>query len=101
MKKLLLPLASIALLAGLGTASATEPTNLDAATLDHITAGWNSSSNREERRSGGDRTTQNNNSFLSPQVNVAALNNISVLSFGSSQFQSVGQSNSNGNSISR
>jgi hypothetical protein len=98
MKKLLLPLASVALLAGLGTAGATEPTSLDAATMDHITAGWSDSS-REERKS-GDRTTQNNNSFLSPQVNVAALNNISVLSLGGSQFQSVGQSNRNGNSIS-
>ncbi len=111
MRQLLAPLAGVVLLTGFGAASATEPTTntsatepttLNAAALDNITAGWSQSSNpgREERTQGkgGERTNQSNNSFLSPQVNLAALNNISVLSFGT--YQSLGQSNANGNFIS-
>jgi hypothetical protein len=99
MKKLLLPLATVALLAGFGAAGAGEPTTatqataLDATSMDSITAGW-----REEQ---GNRTSQNQASFLSPQVNVAALNNVNVVSLFSNQSSSVGQSNNNGNSIIR
>jgi hypothetical protein len=95
MRKVLLPLASVALLAGFGAAGAAEPTTatgptaLDAASMDSITAGWQS----EE----GDRTYQSNSSFLSPQINVAALNNINLVSLFSNQYSSVGQSNFNGN----
>jgi hypothetical protein len=98
MKKLLLPLAATSLLIGVGVASANEPTKLDAAVMDNVTAGWGSSDDRnsQDRRNGGDRNNQVNNSFLSPQVNLAALNNISVLSSGN---QSVGQANSNGNTF--
>jgi hypothetical protein len=93
MKKLLLPFAATALLAGIGAASASEPTKLDAAALDNVTAGWSQSDDRN-RRDPSNRSNQENKNFLSPQVNVAALNNVSVLSSGS---QSVGQSNSNSN----
>jgi hypothetical protein len=92
MKRLLVPLASIALLAGFGVASANEPTTLDTASMDTITAGWAQNCDQDQN---GSRNYQNNQSFLSPQVNVASLNNISVLSFGT--YQNTSQSNNNGN----
>ncbi|MGH9521256.1 MAG: hypothetical protein ACRD3E_01850 [Terriglobales bacterium] len=99
MRKVLLPLAGVALLAGFGAVGAAEPTTatgptaLDAKSMDSITAGW-----RDDQ---GDRTYQSQSSFLSPQVNVAALNNINVVSLFSNQISSVAQANSNGNSNSR
>jgi hypothetical protein len=95
MRKVLLPLASVALLAGFGAAGAGEPTTateskvLDAASMDNITAGWNGDE--------GDRTSQSQSSFLSPQINVATLNNLNVVSLFSNQSSAVGQTNSNGN----
>jgi hypothetical protein len=102
MRKILLPLATVALLAGFGAANATEPTTktatapttLDSASMDNITAGWSDQGEQGNRSS--TRTTQTNNSFLSPQINVAALNNISVVNLGT-LLQGVGQANSQGN----
>ena len=99
MRKLLLPLASVALFAGFGAAGAAEPTTatdpkvLDAASMDNITAGWKG----DEGEHSSNSNRQSQSSFLSPQINVAALNNVNVVSLFSNQASSVGQSNNNGN----
>lgn len=113
MNKLVLSLASTALLGGFGIAYAGNPTPLTAAAMDGITAAGeqtscdqNYSHDSHHRDS---RTYQRNSSFLSPQVNVAPQTNVSpnvsVLSIGynhqsTSNTQSSSQSNFNGN-ISR
>jgi|ERR1700683_1300788 hypothetical protein len=97
MKKLLLPLASVALIAGFGAANAGEPKTLDTASMDNITAGWAQKSDQENRNSRGNENRQHNNSFLSPQVNANVSPNVAVLTFGSSQQTNTNQSSFQGN----
>src|SRR5690348_10856254 len=110
MKKLLLSLASTAMLAGFGAAAhAGNPTALTAAAMDGITAGGGGQSSCDRnysRHDSGKRTSQENNSFLSPQVNVAENTNVSpnvsVINVGENNqetntHQSNSQSNFNGN----
>jgi hypothetical protein len=110
MNKLVLSLASTALLAGFGAAHAAGPTALTAAAMDGITAGGEQSScDRNYSRRDSSRNYQKNSSFLSPQVNVAPQTNVSpnvsVVNIGynhqnTSNEQSASQSNFYGN-ISR
>ncbi|MGH7106165.1 MAG: hypothetical protein ACREFT_06625 [Acetobacteraceae bacterium] len=113
MNKLVLSLASTALMGGLGVAYAGTPTPLTAAAMDGITAAGEQTScdqnySRDSRHRDS-RTYQRNSSFLSPQVNVAQQTNVSpnvsVISLGhndqeTNNHQSSSQSNFNGN-ISR
>lgn len=110
MKKLVLTLASTAMLAGFGAAYANGPTPLTAGTMDKITAGGGGESNCGCDKKSGEHTYQRNSSFLSPQVNAVAVNanvspNVSVINVGQNDQQtetqqSNSQSNFNGN-ISR
>lgn len=112
MNKLVLSLASTAMLGGLGVAYAGNPTPLTTTAMDGITAAGEQTScdqnySRDSHRRAN--TYQRNSSFLSPQVNVNPQTNVSpnvsVINIGqndqeTNNHQSSSQSNFNGN-ISR
>jgi|ERR1700685_1800886 hypothetical protein len=97
MKKLLLSLASVALVAGFGAANAGEPKALDTASMDNITAGWAQKSEQENRNSRGNENRQYSSSFFSPQVNANVSPNVAVLTYNSSQQTNTSQASFQGN----